>query len=63
MKFHFLHNQIQSGVLGVVYYNTKKQLTDVLTNAIKTKHFIHLSDAIYVVDFNLEYGLRDGVKV
>ena len=50
-KYHFLHNQVQNGILEVVYVNTKKQLTYVFTKAIKTKYFINLKDEIGFVDF------------
>lgn len=63
IKFHFLGNQVQNGVLKVVHCSTQKQLTYVLTKAIKTKQFIHLRDEIGVVDFSLKCGLMDGVKV
>lgn len=62
-KFHFLKNQVQSGVLEVVHYSTQEKLSDVLTKAIKTEYFIHFRDGIGVVDFSLEYRLRDDVKV
>ncbi|KAI5434848.1 hypothetical protein KIW84_021603 [Lathyrus oleraceus] len=35
-KYHFLRNQVQNGVLEVVHYSIQKQLTNVLTNVIKT---------------------------
>lgn len=36
IEYHFMRNQIQNGVLEVVHVSTKKQLTNVLTKAIKT---------------------------
>lgn len=51
IKYHFLHNQVQNGVLEVVHVSTHKQLADVLTKIIKTKHFINLRNEIGVVDF------------
>ncbi|XP_050908473.1 uncharacterized protein LOC127122125 [Lathyrus oleraceus] len=39
-KFHFLRNQVQNKVLEVVHCSTQKQLTDVLTKAIKIEYFI-----------------------
>ena len=62
-KFHFLRNQVQSGMFEVVHCSTQKHLTDVLIKAIKTEHFIQLRDGISVVEFSLECGLRDGVRV
>lgn len=50
-KFHFLHNQVQNGMLEVVHCSTHKQLVDVLTKAIKTEYFINLRDEFGVVDF------------
>lgn len=61
-KFHFLRNYVQSGVIEVVHYSTLKQLADVLTKAIKTEHFIHLSGGISVIDFSLECGSRHVLK-
>lgn len=52
-KYHFLHNQVQNGVLEVVHVSIQKQLADVLTKVIKTEHFIILRYVIGVVDFNL----------
>lgn len=62
-KFHFMRNQVHNGMLEVVYCSTQKQLTDVLTKAIKTEHFIHLRNVIDVVDYSSEYGLRYGLEV
>lgn len=62
-KFHFLCNQVHNEVFEVVHCSTQKQFANVLTKAIKIKHFIHLKEEIGVLDFNLEYGLTDGVKV
>ena len=56
-EFHFLRNQVQKEVLEVMHCSTQKQLTDVLTKAIKIEHFIQLRDVI-VVDYSSEYGLR-----
>lgn len=50
-KFHFLRNQVQSGVVEVVNCSTQKQLVDVLTKTIKTEHFIHFRDEIDIVEF------------
>ena len=60
-KVPFYAIKINEG-LEVVHYSTQKQLADVLTKVIKTKYFIHLRDKIGVVDFILEYGLRDSVE-
>lgn len=62
-KFHCLRNQVQSGILEVVHCSTQKQLTYILTKAIKTEHFIHLRDVIGVVNFNLECELRNNVEM
>jgi hypothetical protein len=58
-----MHNQVQNGMLEAIHYSTLKQLADVLTKAIKTEYFIYLRDVIGVADFNIECGLRIGVKV
>ncbi|KAK2439768.1 hypothetical protein QL285_011252 [Trifolium repens] len=50
-KYHFLRNQVQNGVLEVVHCSTQKQLTDVMTKAIKTDQFLRLRDGIGVVSF------------
>ena len=55
IKFHFMWNKVQNGVLEVVHYFTHKQLVDMMTNTIKTKHFINFKDGIGVVDFNLNF--------
>lgn len=51
-KFLFLRNQVQNEVLEIVHCSTKKQLSVVLTNALKTEHFIQCKDEIGVVDFD-----------
>lgn len=51
-KFHFQRNQVQNGVLEVIECSTQKQLADMLTKTVKTEHFIHLRDGIYVLEFN-----------
>lgn len=53
IKYHFLLNQVQNGVLKVVHVSTQKQLINVMTKEIKTEHFINLRGEIGVVDFNL----------
>lgn len=53
MKFHFMRNQIQNGMLEVFYCSTLKQLAIVLTRAIKTEQFINLRDKIDVIYFSL----------
>ncbi|XP_058768547.1 uncharacterized mitochondrial protein AtMg00810-like [Vicia villosa] len=50
-KYHFLKSQVQQGVLEVLHCSTQKQLTDVLTKAIKTNQFLPLRSEIGVVDF------------
>ena len=60
-KYHFLRNQVQSGILEVVHYRTHKQLADVLTKAIKTDQFLRLRDGI-VLSILGKYKLRDGVR-
>lgn len=51
-EFHFLRNQVHNGVPQVMHCSIQKQLTNVLTKAIKTEHFIHQRDKIDVVDFD-----------
>ena len=51
-EFYFLRNQVHNRVLEVVHCSTQKQLGDILTKVVKTKHFIHLRDGISVVDFS-----------
>ncbi|XP_050895643.1 uncharacterized protein LOC127102305 [Lathyrus oleraceus] len=62
-KFHFLRNQVQNIVLEIVHCSIQKQLADMLTKAIKIEHFINLRDVIGVVDFSLECGLKNDIKV
>ena len=50
-KYHFLRNEVQSRILEVVHCSIQKQLTDVLTKAIKTDQFLRLRDEIGVVNF------------
>lgn len=50
-------------MLEVVHRSTQKQLTYVMTKTIKTEQFIHLRDEIGVVEFSLECGLKNDVKV
>lgn len=58
-----MRNQVHNGVLEVVHYSTQKQLADVLTKVVKTKHLIYLRDVIGVVDFQLtDYELMDDVR-
>ena len=52
MTFHFLSYRMQNGVLEVIHYSTQKQLANVLSKAVKTKHFIHMRDGICVVEFS-----------
>jgi hypothetical protein len=51
-KYHFLRSQVHNGVLEIMHYSTQKQLTDVLTKAIKTDQFFHLRNGIVVVNFD-----------
>jgi hypothetical protein len=51
-KYHFLRSQVHKGMLEVVHCSTQKQLTDVLTKAIKTDQFLRLRDEIGVVNFS-----------
>lgn len=47
-KFHFLRNQVPSGVLEVVHYGTQKQLAYVME--------------LVLLSFSLEYELNDYVS-
>lgn len=51
-KFHFLTSQVYNGMLEVMHCSTHKQLADILTKAIKTDQFLHLTDGIGVIGFD-----------
>lgn len=46
-----------------MHYSTQKQLSDVLTKAVKTDQFLHLRDTIGAISSDLlNPELRDGVE-
>lgn len=49
LDYHFIRNQVQSGMLCVVHVNTKDQLADALTKPLSRIPFNKLSSKIGVV--------------
>lgn len=39
LDYHFIRNQVQSGILRVSHVSTKDQLADALTKALPRTHF------------------------
>lgn len=50
-RFHFIREQVNNGVLKLIYCPTEDQLADLLTKAVKPDRFIKLREEIGVICF------------
>ena len=52
MRFHFLRDLTKEGTVNLVFYGTRDQLADLLTNPLKLEAFQKLRKEIGVCDIS-----------
>ena len=52
IKYHFIHDYVQRGVVALQYISTDEQVADILTKSLGRGKFIHFRDKLGVVKNN-----------
>ena len=52
IRYHFIRDYVQRGVVALQYISTDEQVTDILTKSLGRGKFIHFRDKLGVVKNN-----------
>jgi hypothetical protein len=58
IRYHFIHDYVQRGVVELQYISTKEQVPDILTKALNGGKFVFFMDKLGVVS-NTFLGMRE----
>ena len=50
IKYHFIREQLKSGIIDLQYVGTENQLADILTKPLETNRFQNLRDQMGIID-------------
>ena len=50
MKYHFIRDMVQKGMVKIEYINTQEPIVDVMTKPISVKKFKHIQNKIGMVE-------------